>query len=332
MWCPSRVDDSGPRVISRTIAASLIFGLWIIVAPVPAAAAQKDVATTESFPSAESKRLEVDAADLDVRLRTADLDVIETDLLLHISGTTEDKAQRWIENHTPAFTDSDNRLRIVIEPGKSGFLWFGSLTERAHISIVAPNEIIPDITTTSGGIQIRGDFPNAHPLQLRTSTGDVFMDGAAESIDFHSAAGDAQIKVVRPLDSLIALTSSGDVNLVGGARTARVDTASGRISLHNLSGDAEVSTSTAKIILSWDRLEPGATVRVRSSSGNVQLIVPAGVMPQGRITTTTGSVRSELPGEVVEGGMTLRLSGDGPTFDVETASGAIQLTIGEVWQ
>ena len=28
----------------------------------------------------------------------------------------------------------------------------------------------------------------------------------------------------------------------------------------------------------------------------------------------------------------LRLAGDGPVFDVETASGEIQLTIGEVWQ
>jgi hypothetical protein len=304
----------------------------MVVSPGPAAAAQKDVAETDSFPSAESKKLVVDAADLDVRLRTADVNMIEVDLLLHIGGTSEDKAQRWTENHTPEFTDSEDLLRIVVEPGKSGFLWFGSLTARARLSLLAPNEVVPDITTTSGGIQIRGDFPNARPLHLRTSTGDVEMDGAAGSVNFHSAAGDAQIKVVRPLDTLVARTSSGGVGLVGGARMVRVDTASGRISLQNLSGDAEVSTSTAKIILSWDRLEPDATVRVRSSSGSVQLIVPAGVSPQGTITTTTGSVRSELPGEVIEGGMTLRLSGDGPTFDVETASGEIQLTIGEVWQ
>jgi len=332
MWCPSRFDKSSPRVLLQTITTSLVFGLSIVVAPGPAVAAQKDVATTESFPSAESKHLEVDAADLDVRLRTADVDVIEADLLLHIGGTGEEKAQRWIENHTPDFTDSEDRLQITVVPAKSGFLWFGSLSARARLSLLAPDEIVPDITTTSGGIQIRGDFPNARPLHLRTSTGDVEMDGAAASIDFRSAAGDAQIKVVRPLETLIARTSSGDVNLVGGARTARVDTASGRISLQNLSGDAEISTSTAKIILSWDRLEPGATVRVRSSSGSVQLIVPAGVSPQGTITTTTGSVRSEFPGEVVEGGMTLRLSGDGPIFDVETASGEIQLTIGEMWQ
>ena len=332
MWCPSRFDESSPRVFFKIIATCVILGLSMMVAPGSAAAAQKDLAATKSFPSVESKHLEVDAADLDVRLRTADVDAIEADLLLHIGGTGEEKAQRWIENHTPEFIDSEDRLQIIVVPAKSGFLWFGSLTAKARLSLLAPDEIVPDITTTSGGIQIRGDFPNASPLHLRTSTGNVEMDGAAASIDFHSAAGDAQIKVVRPLEALIARTSSGDVSLVGGARTARVDTASGRISLQNLSGGAEVSTSTAKIILSWDRLEPGATVRVRSSSGSVQLIVPAGVSPQGTITTTTGSVRSELPGEVIEGGMTLRLSGDGPTFDVETASGEIQLTIGEVWE
>jgi hypothetical protein len=287
---------------------------------------------TERFPSAESKYVLVDVADLDVRLRTADVDSIEADVLLHISGTSEDKAERWVENHTPTFKDSEERLQIVVEPGKSGFLWFGSLTARARLSLLAPYEVVPDITTTSGGIQIRGDFPNARPLLLRTSTGSLDMDGAAASVDFRSAAGDAQINVVRPLDALTARTSSGDVSLHGGARIVRVDTASGRISLNNLSGDTEVSTSTGKIILAWDRLDPGATVRVRSSSGRVQLIVPADVRPQGTITTTTGSVRSEFPGEVVEGGMTLRLAGDGPVFDVETASAEIQLTIGEVWQ
>lgn len=332
MWCPSPTDDRSPRPISRVFTTSLVLFLTVVLAPWQATAAQKDVATAESFPAGDSKQLLVDVADLDVRLRTADVDSIEADVLLRISGTSEDKAQRWVENHTPVFTDSEDRLQILVEPGKSGFLWFGSLTARARLSLLAPRQIVPDITTTSGSIQIRGDFPQARPLLLRTSTGNIDVDGATASIDFRTAAGDAQIRVIRPLDALIARTSSGDVSLAGGARHVRVDTASGRISLQNLSGETEVSTSTGKITLRWDRLEPGASVRVRSSSGRVQLIIPAGVRPQGTISTTTGSVRSEFPGEVIEGGMTLRLTGDGPTFDVETASSEIQLVIGEVWQ
>jgi len=174
-------------------------------------------------------------------------------------------------------------------------------------------------------------FPNARPLHLRTSTGDAEMFGAASSIDFRSSAGGVRLEVIRPLESLMARTASGDVSLTGGARTVQVDTASGRIWLRNLSGNADVSTSTSKITLSWDRLEANATVRIRSSSGRVQLVVPAEIRPQGTLRTTTGSVRSEFPGEVIKNGMTLRLAGDGPTFDVETASGDIQLTAGGAW-
>ncbi len=331
MSCPSPIDETRrrPRVIS--LSASLLIVVVSAISGGSAAAAQKDLAKTEQFPSGESKRVVVDAANLDVRLRTADVESIEADVLLHIGGIGEEKAQRWIENHTPVFTDSNEQLQIVVEPGKTGFLGFGSLSARARLALLAPSEVVPDITTTSGSIQIQGDFPKARPLHLRTSTGNAEMVGATASIDFRSSAGDLRVEVIRPLQSIMARTSSGDVNLIGGTRSARVDTASGRIWLQNLSGDADVSTSTSKITLNWDRLDPDATVRVRSSSGRVQLVVPAGVKPQGTLTTTTGSVRSEFPGEVVEGGMTLRLAGDGPTFDVETASGEIQLTIGEVW-
>jgi hypothetical protein len=298
----------------------------------PTTAAQRDLAKKEKFPSGESKRLDVDAANLEIRLRTADVDAIEADVFLHISGTGGEKAQRWIENHTPRFIDSDESLQIIVEPGESGFLGFGSLSARARLSVLAPSEIVPDITTTTGNVQIQGDFPNARPLHLRTSTGDAELFGAAASIDFRSSAGDVQLEVIRPLQSLMARTASGDVSLTGGARLVRVDTASGRIWLRNLSGSADVSTSTSKITLSWDRLEPSATVRIRSSSGRVQLVVPAEIRPQGTLRTTTGSVRSEFPGEVTKNGMTLLLAGDGPTFDVETASGDIQLTAGGAWE
>lgn len=314
------------------MAKHLMIILTVLSVCSPTTAAQRDLATAERFPSGDSKRLEVDAANLEVRLRTADVDVIEVDVLLHIGGTGSEKAQRWIENHTPEFVDSEERLQIIVDPGKSGFLGFGSLSARARLTLLTPSEIVPDITTTTGNLQIQGDFPNARPLHLRTSTGDAEMIGAAASIDFRSSAGDLHAEVMRPLESLVARTASGDVSLTGGARLVRVDTASGRIWLRNLSGDADVSTSTSKITLSWDRLGPDASVRIRSSSGRVQLIVPEGIRPQGTLRTTTGSVHSELPGEVIEDGMTLRLAGDGPTFDVETASGDIQLTVGDIWE
>jgi DUF4097 and DUF4098 domain-containing protein YvlB len=314
-----------------TLRKSLVLGFLAAATAGVASAAKKDLNTLEKYPSAPAKVVRVDGADLDVSVRTADIDSIEAEVQLHIGGTGGEKAQRWIDNHTPTFSDSEGVLDIVVEPGKTGFLGFGSLSARAHLGLIVPGEVIPDLTTTSGRIELRGDFPNSDPLRLRSSTGDLVMTGAATSIDISTAEGDVQIEVLRPLQSFVARTSAGDVSLVGGTRSARVDTASGRIWLQDLSGSIDASTSTGKITLSWDRLEAGETVRIRSSSGRVQIIVPDGVQPQGTLTTTTGSIHSQLPGEIVEDGTALKLSGNGPVFDVETASGEIQLTIGEVW-
>jgi hypothetical protein len=299
----------------------------VLVIAAPANAAQKDLNLSESFPAADGKRLEVDAGDLDLRVRTADVPRIEAEVQLHIGGTGADRAERWLDNHTPSFEDSEDRLRIVVDPGTSGFLGFGRLSARARLGLLVPHGIVPDLTTTSGNIEVSGDFPDARPLWLRTSSGAVTMIGAAAALDVKSADGDAEIQLIRPLESFAASTSSGNVRLTGGAREANVGTASGDIRLENLSGSLEAVTSTGKITVTWDRLGADGTVRIRSASGRVHLMLPEGVSPRGTLRTTTGSVRSELPGEVAADGSTLELAGDGPVFDVETASGEIILGI-----
>ncbi len=318
-------------MVPKPILVAIILTLGATFASMPAAAAQKNLSLSKDFPSAEGKRVEIDAADLEVRVNRADVDGIEVDVLLHIRGVGDEKGQRWIDSHTPSFTDADNKLRITVETGKSGFLGFGHLSARAQLAVLAPGTVIPDITTTTGAIRVRGDFSAADPLRLRTSSGDMELTGAAASLDVSTFEGDAQIEVIRPFSHFVASTASGDVQLVGGAQEARVDTASGKISLENLSGGVAISTSTGKITLSWDRLDPGHTIRIRSSSGRVHLMVPEGVHPQGRLTTTTGKIRSEFPGDVSVDGSGLILRGDGPTFDVETASGEIQLTSRGAW-
>ena len=313
-------------MIRNTLFCSLSLAL-VALHPMVATGAQKDLSRSDHFPSAEGKVVTVDGADLDISVRSADVSDIEVVTDLHIGGVGQDKAQKWITGHTPAVTDDEHSLLIKVATDKVGFLGFGYLSAKARLSVLAPSRIIPDITTTSGSIHVRGDFPDAAPLRLRTSTGDMEFVGGAISVDVHSASGDAQIEVIRPLESFMVRTASGDVRLVGGARLANVDTASGKIWLDDLSGTVEASTSTGKITLRWDRLEAGERVRIRSSSGNVQLEIPATTHPAGTLTTTTGKVRSAFPGEVTEDGSSLRLTGDGPVFDVETASGEIQLTI-----
>lgn len=308
-------------------ARALLTTLAALLVTAPGGAAQRDLNLSESFPTTVGKRIEIDAADLDVRLRTADLPRIEAAVQLRIGRTGAGRAERWIENHTPVFTDTNDLLQVVVNPTSSGFLGFGKLSARARLELLVPGGVIPDITTTSGNIDVSGDFSAARPLRLRSSSGTLTLFGAAASVEIKSAEGDAEIQMIRPLESFAASTSAGSLRLIGGAREARVGTASGDIRLENLSGNLDATTSTGKITVTWDRLDAKQTVRIRSSSGRVHLMIPEGVSPQGTLTTTTGAVRSELPGEVTGDGKTLRLAGDGPVFDVETASGEIVLVI-----
>jgi len=319
-----------PRTITtRTarVAIAVLFFLGAGTLP----AAQREHSGIETFAAPDETRVVVDAATVDLRLRTADVPEVEVATELRISGVGEERAERFIASHMPTTEVSDGRITVTINPGRSGFLGLGTLTARTRLSFLLPNHVIPDITTTGGAISIRGDFPNARPLYLRTATGDMELVGAAAAVDIRSASGDTRLELIRPLEKFFARTSSGNLYLSGGALKVHADTASGSVWMDSLSGDAEVITSTGKLTLAWDRLEPENRVVVRSDSGRIRLTIPEGVSPRGSLRTIGGNIRSDFPGIVNEAGDTITLAGDGPEILIESASGDVVLEAGTWW-
>jgi len=314
------------RFIKNTIVAGLVGLSWT-----GAHAAQREHSGTETFAAPDGTRVVIDTATVDIRLRTADVAGVEIATEIRISGVGEERAERFITDHTPTTEVSEGRISVTVQPGRSGFLGFGTLTARTRLGFLVPSHVIPDITTTSGSITIRGDLPNTQPLYLRSATGDIEFVGAAGSVDIRTASGDARLDLIRPLDRYFARTASGNLSLSGGARVVHADTASGSVWMANLSGDAEVVTSTGKITLSWDRLEAASRLVVRSDSAAIRLTIPEGTSPRGSLSTIGGQLRSDFPGEVSEAGDTITLSGDGPEIVIDSASGNIFLEAGTWW-
>lgn len=296
----------------------------------PSPAAQKELNQTQRFPAGPGKRVVVDAANLGVHVRSADIREVETTVELRIAGVSDERASDWITRHTPVLTDTPQELSIAARPGSDGFMWLGHLTARARVRLALPPFTSPDLTTSSGDISIHGDFPSAKVL-LRTATGQLELVGAAAEVDVRSASGDADLELVRPLEKLFARTASGDVTLRGGAREAQVETSSGDVRLENLSGSVRVESSNGKVILQWDRLDPQAEVRIATSSGKVNLVLPEGTTARGFLRTTDGTIRSDLPGVVNQAGDTVELQGDGPLLEVESASGPIVVGYAATW-
>ena len=319
-----------PRTIAL-VPARLVTTLLLCLGAGVVSAAQREHSGTETFAAPDGTRVVIDAATVDLRLRTADVPEVEMATELRISGVGEERAERFIASHTPSTEVSEGRITVTITPGRSGFLGLGTLTARTRLGFLLPSHVVPDITTTGGSISIRGDLPDARPLYLRTATGDIELVGAAAAVDIRSASGDSRLELIRPLEKFFARTSSGNLYLSGGAREVHADTASGSIWMDNLSGNAEVVTSTGKLTLAWDRLDPETRVIVRSDSGRIRLTIPEGASPRGSMRTIGGNLRSDFPGIVNEAGDTITLAGDGPEILIESASGDVLLEAGTWW-
>ncbi|MEJ2289509.1 MAG: hypothetical protein P8Y02_12880, partial [Deinococcales bacterium] len=212
--------------------------LALLVTTPPLRGAERVLDTTGRFPAAVGRRVFIDAGTVDVHVRAGDVHDIVVETRLHIAGVGQHKAESWISAHTPATDDDDDALRITVPSEGAGFLGLGYLTARARLGVLAPPEVVPDLTTTTGAVVVRGVFPLANPLMLRTAGGAMSFEGACPAVDIHSTGGDATLHVFRSLERLVVRTSSGGVSLVGGARRVAVDTASGNVDLANLSGAA----------------------------------------------------------------------------------------------
>lgn len=298
---------------------------------IPAGSAVREVFAADAFELKEGQRILVDAWELEIHLRSADTQVARITTDLHISGLGAAKADAWIAARTPVIENSDKHLSIKTTHGDEGFLGLGSLTRRRRVGIVAPQTSTPDITTSDGPISIEGDFLGADPMRLRTANGDMTMSGAAKSLEVRTTSGNTDISLIRPLEKFWIRTSSGSVTLTGGTRNAEIETASGDINLSGLSGGGSIETVTGDIVVAWDRLPTDATVKLRSIKGSITIVLPPETAPQGMLSTTSGEVSSEFQGQVADDGVSVSLTGSGPTLNVETASGAIILQIDRGW-
>lgn len=309
------------------VVLSILFSLAVL----PAEGAVREFFGSDSFIVRDGGRVEVNVWDIDLFVRAADSPMVHCTTDLRIAGTGAEKADLWIATRVPKFTESDAGLSLALDPGDEGFLGIGAWNRRRRLGLLLPHALIPDLTTSSGAITIEGDFFNADPLRLRTGSGAIKFDGATPALEIRTTSGETQVHVFRPLDRFWARTSSGPITLDGGARQVEIETASGDVTLSALSGPASVTSVGGSLVLAWDTLPADAVVTIRSLKGDITVTLPSSTRPQGILTTTSGEIQSEFPGEVNEAGDTVSLVGDGPRIEMETASGSILLKAGHGW-
>lgn len=298
---------------------------FLLLAAVSAFGAERSEVITKVFPAHQGKSVYIDAGPLDLFVRSADITEIRLNVQLGAAAFKESQAVKWLEAHRPEVLDSPDTLRVITPEPKGINLFKGVVTSRARIEIVVPSFVRPDLTTSSGALQIEGEYPSARPLRLRSSTGDIELTGWAPEVEVRTTNGDMRVRAPRAIESLLARTASGEVILTGGARRVRCDTSSGNVRLDGLLGPIGIATTSGNVTGRFDALEPKDEVRVSSSSGKVRVTLPPGSTPGGEVTSARGEIRSVYPGEADPKGGRLRLSGNGPRVVVTTTSGRVEL-------
>ncbi len=297
----------------------------LLLAPA-AIAAEKSEVIEKSFPSRPGKVVLVDAGPLDLSVRASDIPDIRVRIELVTAALSENQAKAWVDAHRPTLADSEGELRITAPDPGGISLFKGVLPTRARIELTVPHDVRPDLSTSSGTLLVDGEFPEARPLRLRAASGDTELGGWAPEIEARSTSGDITLRASKAIDTLMARSAGGAVELTGGARTARCDTSSGDVHLSGLLGTATIATTSGNVVARFDVLAPADQVRIETVSGRVRVGLPPGCQPGGVLSTNTGDIRSSFPGKSDPNATKLDLSGTGPKVQITTGSGRIELS------
>ena len=281
---------------------------------------------SRTFPAAPDKLVRLDVGSLDVHVKVADVPAITATLDLDARSSSRGAAARWIANHTPVFEDSASELSVRLPSRHGGIFLIGYLNGRARLDLEVPPACRLELRTSSGDIDLEGGAPVAGTVRVTTSSGDVSVAGGARELIARSSSGDVRV-TRQPLAALEADTSSGNVTLESGAQRALVETSSGDIRLESLAGSLSTTASSGDVSASWERLAAGASVRVHTSSGDVRLRLPAGTALAGEATTTSGSLRSDFAGARGRRGHRIEFSAAAPTVTIDARTTSGDLTV-----
>jgi hypothetical protein len=313
------------RVLSRFTV--LLACLALIALPaVDASAASKGSHAERTFDSASIDKVVVDGSFHKVEVKAGASSQIEVTVDLEFSGSSA-KVEALLEDYEPQFKVDGGKLTIKsTREGKSSWNWFGSPKMKGEIKVTMPGDIDLVVDTSSGSVNIEGDFGDAEVVG-DTSSGSVSFDGSASEVRGDTSSGAVRVVLDRTAKRVVADTSSGSVYIEGPAESASADTSSGSVQAYGLSGDGNFDTSSGSVKASWNEIPSGASVRADTSSGGVTLTFPQGTELEGVVDTSSGGISSDFPGDYSDKGHHLKLQASGPAvkITVDTSSGGVRL-------
>lgn len=220
-----------------------------------------------------------------------------------------------------------NTVFIRLYPERRNF--FGlSQSGRARFTAHLPSRFTGELTAAGGSGDTSAEAFNLKTMEIRSSSGDITAeDIRAGTIALSVSSGDVLIGSVIGKSTELKL-SSGKLRIDSlDSEDTRIDSSSGSIAITSARGGIDLSGGSGKTLIGMESVE--RPIRIDVSSGSVELKLPPETRFNTRLSTNSGSIRSdfEIIGDaaadkhLVEG----RVNGGGPPVEIRVSSGDIEL-------
>ncbi len=210
------------------------------------------------------------------------------------------------------------RIRVVLRDNVRN-------TKGSHLRIQVPATSRVEATTVSADITA-SDLDGE--LELESVSGEITLTKCRGEIEAQSVSGSLEIDNAPVGSDLVSV--SGDISVRNAGGELEAATVSGTITVEGQIEGGELATTSGSIRCEADLV---ADLDMESMSGDLTLIVPAGIAASFDISTHSGEINNQLGPEPSQrnkhgfgSGQELSFStGSGPNVSITTFSGDVRL-------
>lgn len=185
-----------------------------------------------------------------------------------------------------AFDESAQGVKVTIKRRGLRRLFSGWFDhDDTRVTIRVPSKTDVRLSTSGGSVNVSR---LTGTVDMHTSGGSIQADAVEGNVDGTTSGGGVRIRDVR--GDVLTSTSGGSIVITEIRGNLRANTSGGGINIDGVSGEVHASTSGGSV----DVRGAGGRVEARSSGGGVTVRFAAGNGRGGVLSSSGGSVRTEL--------------------------------------
>ncbi|MCU0453180.1 MAG: DUF4097 domain-containing protein [Bacteroidetes bacterium] len=283
----------------------LLLFAFVVFAFVPVAAQRPDAAEagvrSKSFKVAKGGRLDLSTSYGDIRIKPWSKD----EVYVSVTGLDEEDLDRL------KMTQTGNDVMVSFRPRSRN--WSGG---DARFDVNVPSSYSVQLKTSGGDVDVDG--PLTGTVEGSTAGGDITLGAINGDVDMSTSGGDIKasefsgtgklrtaggdIRLGKIGGKLDVATSGGDITVESVAKTLDARTAGGDIEVGDVGGEAKLSTSggdirVGKVSGEASLSTAGGNLELKGATGRVSAKTSGGDI---RLHAVTGSVEARTAGGEVE--------------------------------